>query len=74
MAIEKHIEEFIAALKGGRGDLDSWLECNKEAECRSAIFGVILAEHEACKEKIISKLLEIGVLGDGEYIEAIRAL
>ena len=48
MTIEKHIEEFTAALKGGRGELDAWLECNNEAECRAAIFGAIAAEREAC--------------------------
>ncbi len=31
-------------------------------------------ERKECKEQIIAKLLEIGALGEGEYIAAIRAL
>ncbi len=48
MSIEKHIEEFLTALNGGKGDLYSWLECNNETECREAIFGAIAIEREAC--------------------------
>ena len=65
---QEHIDEFIKAVHGGRGELDAWLECNNEAECRAAIFGIIEEEREA----IIAKLLELGALGDGTYIEAIR--
>lgn len=30
-------QEFLTALFGAKGDLDAWLECNDEAECRKII-------------------------------------
>lgn len=48
MSMEKHVEGFLAALNGGRGCLDAWLECNNEAECRTAILGAVAQEREAC--------------------------
>lgn len=63
MSIEEHVEEFIAALHGGKGDLDSWLECNNEAECRAAIFGAIDAEREAC-----ARIAETPISGEQDDI------
>ena len=31
------LTEFMAALNGGKGELDAWLECNNEIECRAII-------------------------------------
>lgn len=59
------MEEFLKALNGGKGDLDAWLECNNEAECRVAIFGAIAAEREACAkvcEELPAELEEFGAL------------
>ena len=35
------MDDFVKALNGAKGDLDAWLECNNEAECRVAIFAAI---------------------------------
>lgn len=51
MGSTEHIAEFIKALNGKRGDLDAWLECNNEAECRAAILGAIENEREACAKE-----------------------
>lgn len=48
MGYREHTAEFLKAVRGGRGELDAWLECNNEAECRSAILGAIEEEREAC--------------------------
>ena len=46
------MDDFVKALNGAKGDLDAWLECNNEAECRVAIFAAIeasvAAERECC--------------------------
>ena len=46
------MDDFVKALNGAKGDLDAWLECNNEAECRVAIFAAIedsvAAERERC--------------------------
>lgn len=45
--------EFLAALNGGKGDLDAWLEVNDEAEVRAAIKAAIAAQaQEAPSEPV----------------------
>lgn len=47
----KHTSEFLNAVRGCRGELDGWLECNDEAECRAAILGAIESEcNVRCEE------------------------
>lgn len=59
MASKEHIEEFLKALKGERGDLDAWLECNDEAECRAAILRVI---DDACAIEVARLEYRAGLL------------
>lgn len=51
----KHIDDFVKALYGGRGDLDSWLECNNEAECRAAILGMVDQRLADCQAALALK-------------------
>lgn len=48
MSIDNHIYEFVKALYGEKCDIDAWLECNDEKECRIAIIGAIEKELEEC--------------------------
>lgn len=44
MSLEKHTQEFLEAVKGSKGDLDAWLECNSETEVREAILSALAAK------------------------------
>jgi hypothetical protein len=57
MSIEQHLADFMVALNGERGDLDAWLECNDERECRIAIRAAI----EAAKTHCVEVCREIGL-------------
>lgn len=52
-----HVKGFIAALNGGRGTLDAWLECNNEAECRAAINGYVAAERTEMNPAILDQII-----------------
>lgn len=52
MGYREHTAEFLKAFRGGHGDLDAWLECNNEAECRAAILGALEEEREACAKHL----------------------
>jgi hypothetical protein len=53
------IAAFMEALNGDTGELDAWLECNKEAEVRSHIkqaTNAAIAERDALIEKLAGAL------------------
>lgn len=52
MGYREHTAEFLEAVRGERGELDAWLECNNEAECRAAILGAIEEERERCAKHL----------------------
>lgn len=54
-----HIDDFVAALSGGRGELDAWLEVNSEAEVRAAINGYteqLLCERDRALDEVRKQL------------------
>lgn len=78
MSKEQHLAQFLAALNGGRGDLDAWLEANDEAACRAAIYAAIEAGPAVGKvsapntvdpvvEKVREALLQRSKLGIKKY-------
>ncbi len=56
MGYREHTAEFLEAVRGERGELDAWLECNNEAECRAAILGAIEEERERCANRCAKHL------------------
>lgn len=72
---EQHVKDFLAAMNGGRGSLDAWLECNNEADCRAAMLGAIELEREACAKVCEAESVEAELTGhpsDAAYNMAIK--
>lgn len=72
MSVEKHGQEFLAALNGQPGALDAWLECYNEADVRAAVNYAIELQsikHSQICEAIALKHQQI----DGTYAAGKKA-
>ena len=46
--LKNTLPEFLAALNGQNGELDTWLENNNEAEVRAHVLALVNAERDEC--------------------------
>ena len=45
---KQRVVEFLVALYGKRGELDAWIECNNEKECKQVMLAAMDMVAEAC--------------------------
>jgi hypothetical protein len=60
----QRVVEFLASLFGERGELDAWLECNDESECREVMLAAMDMVSEACAKVCVVRNDENDVIND----------
>lgn len=68
----EHVQDFLVALCGRKGDIDAWLECNDEQEIRIAMFGALFAQREKIATWLEPQRNDIPASG-AEFANALRA-
>lgn len=66
-----YVQEFLSAVRGKKGELDAWLECNNEEAVRTCVLGALAAQRDQIVAWIEPQRNDVPAMGQ-EFASALR--